>query len=895
MTPGRAASLAGDSVRARWPFVGRHVEVEGIVSSLDDLDVLGVVIHGAPGVGKSRLAEEVLAIAEAQDRWCVRAVASDRTRQVPLGAVAHLLPARILLDRSDPLTLFPKVAETVKARGKGRRVLLLIDDIHLLDSTTATLVGQLLDARLNFLVGTVRSGQSVANNVAALWRDDRIIRVDLGDFSRDELDGLLQTALGGPIATDAVDSIWAVSQGNPLYTRELVLAGIDGGQLRQERGVWRLEGPLVASARLADAVAARLDVLDSETRAVIDKVALWEPVGLTMLESVVGAGAVEHLERAGLVRIRSDVRRQPVTLAHPVYGEIVRAAVPATTRRRLLLDRTDWIEEHGARRRDDVVTIAGAYLDATGSADPELLMSAAWFARHNDDHVQVERLARAAASHGTTPECGLLLGEALHELARYDEAGEVLAAALQSIGSDERLFAPLVEMHVRNLMWGLHHPDHALSVLHDMRARARDENTSNELVAEEGMVLSYSGRPLEALDVLGALTDDVHPRAWVIAAIAAEPALIATGQFSSAIEVGNDAYDDHTRLGEHIAMARPHVHLSFKVDALAYLGRFDESSALALECYAAIPRDAPANAALWFVTRLGRNAMVVGQLETARRWLVEGVARCERRDVGPRRVVLSLLAACAAWIGDVDVATAAVDELERLEPFAYLPGEQVLGPAWTAAATGSLPRARALLLNGARALEDSGHRTMEAWLLHDAYRLGHRGTSERLAELAELCEGELVPAWAVHAAALDSDRAADLVDATDRFERIGTLLLAAEAATEATHALQRERDQRAAAAMRARAAALIDACESPRTPALVTSEAPVPLTAREREICTLAAAGVSSPEIAEKLYLSVRTVNNHLQRAYTKLGVTNRRELATALASSASSSQRPGV
>ena len=189
-------------------------------------------------MGKTRLAEEVLAAAEAEDRWCVRAVASERTRQVPLGAVAHLLPARILLDRSDPLTLFPKVAETVKARGKGRRVVLLIDDLHLLDSTTATLTGQLLDARLNFLVGTVRSGEPVPNNVAALWRDDRMVRVDLGDFSPDELEILLRTALGGPIATDAVDSVWAVSQGNLLYTRELVLAAIDGGQLR--RGPWRL-------------------------------------------------------------------------------------------------------------------------------------------------------------------------------------------------------------------------------------------------------------------------------------------------------------------------------------------------------------------------------------------------------------------------------------------------------------------------------------------------------------------------------------------------------------------------------------------------------------------------------------------------------------------------------
>jgi DNA-binding CsgD family transcriptional regulator len=268
------------------------------------------------------------------------------------------------------------------------------------------------------------------------------------------------------------------------------------------------------------------------------------------------------------------------------------------------------------------------------------------------------------------------------------------------------------------------------------------------------------------------------------------------------------------------------------------------------------------------------------------------VARCERRDVGPRRVVLSLLATAAAWTGDTDSATAAVEELDELDPFAYLPGEQMLGPAWTAAVTGSLPHARDLLLHGARSLEARGQHAMEAWLLHDAYRLGHRGASERLMELAEMCEGDLVSAWAAHAAALDADRAADLVDATDRFERIGAMLFAAEAATAAAHAFQRDRDQRAAAAVRSRAAALIAACESPRTPALVTSEAPIPLTAREREICALAAAGVSSAEIASNLYLSVRTVNNHLQRAYTKLGVTNRRDLADALTSLA---RRPGV
>ena len=57
-----------------------------------------------------------------------------------------------------------------------------------------------------------------------------------------------------------------------------------------------------------------------------------------------------------------------------------------------------------------------------------------------------------------------------------------------------------------------------------------------------------------------------------------------------------------------------------------------------------------------------------------------------------------------------------------------------------------------------------------------------------------------------------------------------------------------------------------------------------PLTRRERDIATLAVGGASSKEIAERLYLSVRTVNNHLQSAYSKLGIAGRRELATALA-----------
>jgi DNA-binding NarL/FixJ family response regulator len=71
-------------------------------------------------------------------------------------------------------------------------------------------------------------------------------------------------------------------------------------------------------------------------------------------------------------------------------------------------------------------------------------------------------------------------------------------------------------------------------------------------------------------------------------------------------------------------------------------------------------------------------------------------------------------------------------------------------------------------------------------------------------------------------------------------------------------------------------------CEGARTP-LSAAVAAAPLTPRQRDIAVLAAAGVASKDIAARLKLSVRTVENHLQNAYLRLGVTTRAELADVL------------
>jgi DNA-binding NarL/FixJ family response regulator len=51
------------------------------------------------------------------------------------------------------------------------------------------------------------------------------------------------------------------------------------------------------------------------------------------------------------------------------------------------------------------------------------------------------------------------------------------------------------------------------------------------------------------------------------------------------------------------------------------------------------------------------------------------------------------------------------------------------------------------------------------------------------------------------------------------------------------------------------------------------------LTAREREIAGYAATGLSNRAIADQLTVSIRTVENHLQRTYSKLGINTRSDL----------------
>jgi DNA-binding NarL/FixJ family response regulator len=204
--------------------------------------------------------------------------------------------------------------------------------------------------------------------------------------------------------------------------------------------------------------------------------------------------------------------------------------------------------------------------------------------------------------------------------------------------------------------------------------------------------------------------------------------------------------------------------------------------------------------------------------------------------------------------------------------------------AWVAARAGDLTGARERLARMAGICRSLGRRGHELQVLSDLVRLG--GTGEVLDRVVELTADSTLPLGRARNMVARATRArapGDLVAAAEAFAALGADLIAAEVYASAARLWHADGDGRAAARATARSGELAALCEGARTPGLLPPEAVGPLSPREREIALLAARGVPSKEIAEKLYLSVRTVNNHLQSVYSKLGVSARAELAEAL------------
>jgi DNA-binding CsgD family transcriptional regulator len=876
-------------VRDDWPLVGRAEVLRVLRDVVVYAERGGIVLAGPAGVGKTRVASELLAIAARAGLATARVTATRASSSIPFGALAPVLPAAehaapgAVDDRADLLRRY--AAALVREVG-DRRLVLLVDDAHHLDDMSATLVHQLAEAREIVALVTVRTGEPAPDAILALWKDGVAERLELGGLADAAIAEVLSWVLAGPVDEAAVAELAQRCRGNVLFLRELVHGALESGALANAGGVWRLTQELHPTERLVELVEARLAGLAEEERELLEVVSFAEPVGPGELGALADLKVVEQLERRGLLLSSSQQRRIVITLGHPLYGEVLRARIPALRARTIARSLAEQVEARGARRREDTLRVA-AWRLVGGGAQPQAMLEAAELARWRYDFTLAEQLADAAVTAGAGFDAEVLAAQLAALQGRSAEASDRLGAlAGRATSVEERGRLALTRLDNRVIYAGT--IDEGLRIAEEAEAALAGTSWQDDIASRRCALLLAREGPRAAAAVAEPLLARASGEALVWACMPGAYSLARLGRIPEALEAVRRGRETQAELTVPMDWY-PWMHAFYENEALAHAGRLNEAHALATTRYYSGVAEKSTEAQAIFSWQLAKTVADRGNVELAVRRAQMAIALYRELD-RPQFVEFSLIyLALALAIGrrpaEAAEALKAHDGLGTVEPSFFMGTDLWHARGWAEVAGGNLPAGVQIFRDAADIGERIGDLVGAAAALHSIARIGHaKDVVGRLTELAGVIAGELAAGRAAHALALAERDAGGLEAVSTTFERLGADLLAAEAAADAAVAWRRRGDQRNATATERRAGWLASRCDGADTPALRAGEARARLTPAEWEAAQLAATGQSNKQIAERLVVSVRTIENRLQHVYGKLGISSRAELAEALA-----------
>lgn len=524
----------------------------------------------------------------------------------------------------------------------------------------------------------------------------------------------------------------------------------------------------------------------------------------------------------------------------------------------------------------DPIPRAVLTLDSDLAPEPALFLQAAEAATRMYDLPLAERLARAAAGAGH-PVARLVHASALSWLSRGDEA-ETILADLAEHAPDPEMRAMAHLARTGNLLFTMARPEQARQAL------AAAEATGAAPVHVAGMSLSLAAARGDLPVVLARgprLLHDEMPddlaRILVASAVSAAAALTGqAGLLDEAAEVGG-------LTGDRVPTVIPGFGLAdLQVLGHRLAGTPDRGEAQARRMQAA-SADLPGPARIMGLVVAGHAALGGGRLRDAGFLLREAWAWLADSGHEFRFRCRTLLATTLAQAGEAIQAAPLLAGIVDGQHPAYhlLVPDDLLARAWGAAAEGATTEALDHAVAAAELAHEMGAPAYEALAWQTAVQLGDASLARpRLAALAGLSPRAVVAS--AHARAWADKDGEALLEAADDWARLGDLLAAGDAAAQAVDVHRQQGRHGSALSAAALAQRLADRSGA-RTPALVAAVRPLPLTVREREIVAMAARRLSNRDIAQRLTVSVRTVEGHLYRAGLKLGVSERTALADIL------------
>jgi DNA-binding CsgD family transcriptional regulator len=921
--------------RERGLLVGRDVEVAVLVDFLAAAQSTpqGLVLDGEAGIGKTTLFDAAVMKARehgfavfscrpagAEAAFSFAALADLLSPVLPDGLGRLPVPQRralaaaLLLEEvegsaPDERAIAFAVFQLLGERGGGP-LLIAVDDVQWLDAASASVLAfalrRLAAAPVAILVTRRSSGKEAAPlGLDRAFPGELLRRLRLGPLSLGATHRLLRERLGVSFPRPALVQLHETSGGNPFYALELGRALEQSG--RRAGAGERLTVP----TSLTGLVSARLAALSEEVREVLEPVALLSKPTVSIVETVASdATTVRRRLRTAETAAILELDDERVRFSHPLLAACVRAELDARRRRSLHRRLAELVGDPEQRARHLALGASGpsaevaveleaasaiAALRGAPVAAAELAeLSVSLTPGDAGKEVLRRRLLLAADHHyasGDAERSRVILEPLLEQL----QAGSERAAVLRRLGesstddferserlleqafveaeSDPRLRAEIVMPRVLTAFLR-HGPAAAVKLARNSAGVVEDsgdlvllamflaELSFVELCAE-GVTSGVLERALELEQQVGPLPTQATPT------FVEGLRLMYADEHEPAREALERAHAAAVARGDEPAQDNVLLFLTELACRAGDWGRADEHAEAMLQAGERWGLELQGGAALWI---RGLVDAYLGRLDQARARATEGVARSrEENEQAFLERNLALLGLIDLSTGDYPAAA------ERLAPVVRRrqergAGEPSLYPARELAiealvAVGDLDEARVQL----EWLEEAGRRLGTPWPL---------ATGARCRGLLQAAEGDL------EAALVSCERALEVHERMPSpFERARTLLIYGTI-------LRRFKRRKAAREAIEAALSIFEALPAPvwadnarAELARIGGRAPSGggLTASERRIAELVAAGKSNKETAATLFISVHTVEDALKRIYRKLGVRSRTELSRRL------------
>ncbi|WP_353611463.1 LuxR family transcriptional regulator [Arthrobacter sp. Leaf137] len=880
-------SSNGHKAAASRVLTGRREPLDRICNIVRNRISQAVFVMAGPGIGKSSLAE---AISErlAGELNILRIHGSSALSAVPFGVLTPYTGDLTAEESVSPVAVLRSMwsyFEKLRA-GNSAPVLMVLDDAHYLDDASAGVVAELISAGWATVVAAARPRPGLPQPLDQLWYDGLAERVDLRPLNREQIEEVLAHLLDGTVPAATIEAVWAASGGNPRLLDALLHDAAEAGILSKRNGIWILLGALPADGPRLTAVVAKDHLRrNPEEQEALKLIALAGPVGRKVIEEICGAPVVRSLLDQQVAVETSGVPAE-LSLWNGLFSDAIRNTISVS--RSLQLQ-----EKIRGRQNGTVLSGEGRLRSVEWAIECGVKVS-------DEDMLESAREALLRFRNGSARSIAariqdpgaLPLAQAIQARALYNEGAYADAAALL-----DECWAPLADDPQGPAVLLLRVSAHQaagqslVAVADDVLSQVSQAGDAGPAFPVQLLRLLQSGAEadwqaladeVEGIRVPGLSETKAEPMAALGEALLAH-ALAAAGRPGDGLDAALRAASELSPLEDSLYFF-PEVVLGRLVSCYLAMGEW-ESAERELNSYAAAHAAGVATFSGSLQVLRGYSLLRQGRMERAYQVLLPAVEALRLND--PLQLFgfgSALGYYVAARLGDA----AQAKRLEQDYADAMTGGPADLLARGYAMAAGEYlahdGKGLASLHTLMTTTEASGRAGQLLELLAMCWDLGDPSVVPMVQEAAGGLQGRWAEAMLTLATGWEAADGDALMVTAASLEESGFVNLAREAYARASAVLDQAGERRRSR----QAVAQREKCDHElgerfREGRFIAAAPTVHLTRREQDIVELAVQGLTDREIAQRLMVSVRTVEGHLYRTYVKLGVRSRDELETAL------------